>query len=209
MKAVLLAGVMWAAAFSAPAADAATLVTDGTTGIGSVHGATGVIVGGNTYTVTFQDGSCAGLFSGCDEQTDFPFPSVPGSAVLTSLANDAVNALLTQVFPLISGVEANPRLIRGCTSTAVCNALFPYFYNSAISGANVNLIGVQNTSSAPAERFFRGTSQTSDFSILGQETYVTWTPSSINAPVPLPAALPLLMAGLASFGVLRRRRRTG
>ena len=42
---------------------------------GKLTGASGVEVGGALYDVAFKDGTCAGLFSGCDQAADFQFKS--------------------------------------------------------------------------------------------------------------------------------------
>ena len=57
---------------------------------GQLVGAFDVSVGGTLYDVTFQDGTCVDLFDGCDEVSDFAFPT-------SSAANSASFALLAQV----------------------------------------------------------------------------------------------------------------
>jgi hypothetical protein len=71
----------------ASGAQAATLnVVDG-----QLMGASGVNVDGNLYDVQFLDGTCIGLYNGCDEISDFTFQT-EASALLAS------QALLDQVF---------------------------------------------------------------------------------------------------------------
>ena len=69
-------------------AEAATLQVNGA---GILTGALGVSVDGTLYDVTFQDGTCAGLFAGCDDNSDFVFSSA-------TAASSASQALLDQVF---------------------------------------------------------------------------------------------------------------
>ena len=40
---------------------------------GNLLGASGVDVNGVLYDVAFQDGICEQLYSGCDQNSDFPF----------------------------------------------------------------------------------------------------------------------------------------
>lgn len=56
--------------FSISSANAAILNVDAS---GQLLGAAGVDVGGTLYDVTFMDGSCADVFSGCNEAGDFTF----------------------------------------------------------------------------------------------------------------------------------------
>ena len=58
---------------------------------GQLHGASNVLVGGSLYDVQFLDGTCIGLYSSCDDVSDFTFQT-EASAVLAS------QALLDQVF---------------------------------------------------------------------------------------------------------------
>src|SRR4051812_21504005 len=89
MRKIALALAAIAAAvmsWSVPA-KAATLIIDGN---GKLTGATGVAVG-QLYNVEFVEGTCAGLFGGCNDSGDFTFTS-------SLLAFAAAEALLNQVF---------------------------------------------------------------------------------------------------------------
>jgi hypothetical protein len=92
---------------------AASLVVD-TSGI--LTGASGIDYLGKKYDVAFRDGSCVGLFTGCNEQSDFPFQASDaagaGSALLALLVTDGrfVNA---------------PAKIFGCTDVTSCDINTP------------------------------------------------------------------------------------
>ncbi len=58
---------------------------------GLLHGAQEIQVGNQLLDVSFQEGTCIGLFSGCDETSDFFFSDI-------TTAHDANLALLDQVF---------------------------------------------------------------------------------------------------------------
>ena len=102
------------AAVSASPAVAATQVFVG----GDLAGANGVTVGGATYNVEFAEGTCAGVFGGCDNAgADFTFQNLAD-------ATAAGDALFAQV---ISGtVDTDPSLTLGCSSATLCGMLIPY-----------------------------------------------------------------------------------
>ena len=87
-KLVLVAALV----LMAGGAQAATLNVIG----GILHGASDVLVDGSLYDVQFLDGTCIGLYNGCDAVTDFTFQT-EASATLAS------QALLDQV--LVDGVD--------------------------------------------------------------------------------------------------------
>ena len=74
---------------------------------GELVGAFDVDVGGTLYDVSFGDGRCLDLYSGCDELSDLPFADPTESQV-------AANALLTQVFGNGDIYDTDPTLTRGC-----------------------------------------------------------------------------------------------
>ena len=115
----LIAG-LWLLLAAGTALSAPILIVDVN---GKLTGAHNVEVNGILYDVEFRDGTCADLFSGCDNPvTDFPF-TTPADAFA------AAAALLAQVF--VDGTapalfDSNPALTLGCGTTTVCGVFTPY-----------------------------------------------------------------------------------
>lgn len=82
---------------------AATIQVDGS---GILTGATDIDIDGTLYDVLFLDGSCASLYDGCDEVSDFNFTT-------EAEAVDASLALLEQVFLRNPFFGENPEFING------------------------------------------------------------------------------------------------
>jgi hypothetical protein len=103
--------------------------------LGELHGARDVDVDGTLYDVDFIEGSCIGIFSGCDSPDDFTFDNGGASA--------ALNALLDQV---IAGTSFNddPSLTYGCEiyagppSVNYCRIVTPYKGNAGQQAALIN-----------------------------------------------------------------------
>jgi len=113
--------VTMAIALVASGAQAANLNVNG----GILQGASGVEVAGELYNVDFRDGTCEGLFNGCDSADDFVFPTL-------AEAQAASQALGSQVFaPFnLSLTTFDSTLTNGCGSnplTDQCVALTPVF----------------------------------------------------------------------------------
>lgn len=100
-----------------PAVHAATLSFEA----GRLVGASGVLVEGTAYDVTFTDGTCAALFGGCDDAADFVFNT-------QALGRAASQALLAQVFNAFPAIDADPRLTRGCEDSVI-------LWQGALNGA--------------------------------------------------------------------------
>ena len=186
---IIVTGFLWLSTLG----HAATLQIDGT---GRLTGATGVDVGGTLYDVVFLDGTCAGLFSGCDAPADFPFPTEAG-------ALSAAQALLDQVF--IGPFDTPPfptGNIFGCPNDGFCGALIPFGFgefNQLLTAVAINDV----VESSDGLSIFEGTpTDTGSDSLF---VYAVWTPSS-SAAVPAPSTFVLLgAAGLAAWLARRKR----
>ena len=89
---------------------------------GRLTGAFNVEIAGALYDVSFVDGTCVELFGGCDDLSDFMFPS-PAEAISASLA------LFDQV--LLDGpagqFDSIPSLVSGCGfGMSVCYPTTPF-----------------------------------------------------------------------------------
>jgi len=105
------------ALFSAASSHAGLIVESG-----ELVGATNVVVFGfGTYDVSFEDGTCASVFSGCDQLSDFSFTNY-------DQVRAASQALLDQVFidSELGQFDSTPALTRGCEDDNKCIALIPY-----------------------------------------------------------------------------------
>ncbi len=195
---VVSLGLVLGLSLMAGQADAqATLQVDGG---GNLLGATGVTVDGKLYDVSFQDGTCVSLFTGCDEVTDFVFQDAP-SALLAS------TALMTEVF--VDGPAGNfdsfPALTNGCLYEFYCDIWTPYSFPSP---TEVSISGFENTDGCDCDEFFTKiglrTDDTSVVSDPDREVYAVWTPSETT---PVPALSPFglaMLCGLLGVLVLRK-----
>jgi hypothetical protein len=195
--AVLLCLLAWAA----PVAAAPILVIDG----GKLTGATGVDVGGTLYDVTFVEGSCATVFTGCDEASDFTFTN--GATALA-----AINALADQVFldGSSGAFDTEPSLTFGCTFSELCIPITPYQLNGALyvdSAFFYNAASVFNGFGDFTSLGIEAVGE--DYGADARRVYAQWALSPTTTPVPEPATLTLFGVGLAvaRLRMLRRQRR--
>lgn len=176
----LAAAVALAFSFGTVPALAATVVTTG--------GVTNLLVGNQLFNVTFNDGSCAGQFAGCDAVDDFAFSAGP----LLNAAVDRLIAVLNESSLLVPGFLPN-----GCTGQTQCLIATPY---EVINGI-VNSQAALGNIGQPWNGFAFGQMAADD--PAGNVSWAHWT--NITA-VPVPASGLLLLAGLAGLGALRRRK---
>jgi hypothetical protein len=150
---------------------------------GQLTGATGVVVGNNLYQVTFADGTCRDLYSGCDDAGDFTFQT-SAEVMLAS------QALLDQVFldsPL-GAFDTDFTLTRGCVdrgfSTLACQVLTPFSLlpniNSVDVGIALNTPRVVNSPAHTAGAGARGCTRPSK-PICSRRRAIT--PGAVMAPI--------------------------
>lgn len=174
--------------FAAAMGQAATL---------STSGATGVNVNGTFYDVFFSDGSCRDLFDGCNNLSDFAFTTqadaVAASQALLNLFNAPGNEFFTN----------DPSQTVGCESLIQCGIFTPFDPNNTFSIRIVTFVNeALGADFVNPPTLIGAAFDTSGASSLGG-VYAVWAKS---APIPLPASLPLLAAGLVCLAELRRRK---
>lgn len=204
LKPLALAAAFATFAGMSTEAPAATLLVDD---FGQLTGAEGVDVNGTLYDVTFADGTCAGLFGGCDNLADFAFDT-------ETEAGDAAQALLDQVF--IDGVlgdfDGIPSLTQGCEAGDLCTVGIPF----DLVGSLVLFAGVRNNPLADIDivNIGLGIGVDNDTTFNERITYALFAetdgegmPDDPGTDVPAPSALLLFAAGLAGLATVGRRRR--
>jgi hypothetical protein len=194
IKVVLLAAL----ASMLACAHAAVLTVDSA---GQLTGASGVDVNGTLYDVMFMDGTCIDNFNGCDSLSDFTFDQT-GAGI-------AAQALLDQVFlDVASGdFDSVPTLTNGCTFVGLsCNTLIPFELTTLIGGiSGLTAVAVINASGISGDSI--GLSSADITAALArQATYAIFSLSDVSE-VPLPAAFPLFLAGIAGLSAMRRRKK--
>ena len=170
---------------------------------GQLAGAEGVEIGGALYNVSFQDGTCQNVFSGCDDASDFSFTDV-----LDAYA--AAQALVDQVF--LDGPDglfdtfANATV--GCQDDFSCRALIPYDtageapltveYTSADNYEN-ELYDTPNT-------YADGLNTTWDTGAMTIAVWAVFEQVSVGDEIPTPGMAGLLGLGLIGLALARRKR---
>ena len=180
------------AACMSPAAGT-TLIVNGS---GELTGATGVVINGSTYNVTFAEGSCAGLFGGCTTVSDFTFQSLGD-------AQAAAQALLDQVL-IDSGqgqFDTDYSLTFGCGTNngLACAVLIPY----ATDGSAVSVAEALNTPTTDLSSVQANPSINFDTSGGPQYVYALFTSA---AAVPEPSTWLLMLMGFGAIGMTVRRK---
>ncbi|MBI1393134.1 MAG: hypothetical protein GC152_10380 [Alphaproteobacteria bacterium] len=167
---------------------------------GQLAGADGVNVNGTLYDVIFFNAQCIQAFDGCDSVDDFAFRS-------SEDAFDAATALFDQV--LVDGplgaFDTNPSLTFGCMFGADCRIAIPYAFDpfGAVLTRSAN-----NRVSGDIVAFITA-SPTLEAGSINNFVYARFTLADTQmSEVPLPAALPLFLMGIAGLGAARSRRET-
>jgi hypothetical protein len=157
---------------------------------GQLMGATDVLVDGTLYDVNFVEGSCASVWTGCDEASDFVWQN-------KEVALLSVVALMEQVFT--NSYDVDPSLTNGCSHSGICNIWGTYWND------------YQNA--AYRSRFMNYDVESSDAAVVdGVQYYLSFDSSSWNtdvnarwavAEVPEPSTLAIFALGLMVLATRR------
>lgn len=190
MNKIILSGIF--AFLFGTSVSAATLIVD----TGQLIGATDVDVNGILYDVSFLDGTCVSLFSGCDSQADLPFN--------LDDVDDARKALRDQVFlNVIAGdFDTDPELTRGCGvgDPNICRILTPFGLNLELT--DVDTLAFRNNNILSDGSEFIGLAIGEDTTADVIATWAVWTPTA----VPIPAAAWLFGSALLGLGIVKRKK---
>jgi hypothetical protein len=160
---------------------------------GIFTGATGINVNGILYDVSIGDGQCVGLYSGCDEQSDFPFN--------TSISAGLANSLLSALIIADSRFVNNPKFLNGCSPFAedTCFVITPYFARHT-NVVEISYLAIRKTlPPLVGSSIYGKTGQTSE---QNSDTYAIWTrqPTKVTEP----SSLMLLGIGMLGQRSLRK-----
>jgi len=179
--------VLLLASFAFPAASAILIVENG-----QLMGARNVLVQSQLYDVTFVDGTCADLFSNCDEESDFVFSWTDPEQALAARA-----ALLDQVF--LGEFDSQPERTNGCSSEAYCSVSFPIQKLGSPEGVGVAITTNYEDEAQDNATSQGGGSRTHDTTNVPYQTYAVWSGPLAPAAVPIsPLVGVLVSAGLVA-----------
>lgn len=164
---------------------------------GVLTGARNVSLDGRLYNVEFVEGSCDGVFNGCDDPSDFALRSL-------DLTEAAAEALGSQV--LLDAFDLNPDQVFGCNDPLQCMLILPsmlsdgflFAYTWTNYAGSEEDLGNEDASSPSLVLLDLDTAEASDM------VYARWTAVPVSAPSPLHC---LAALSLAAFLRTRKARR--
>ncbi len=160
---------------------------------GQLQGAFMLDIDGTSFDVEFVDGTCIGVFDGCDDQGDFVIQT-------RDTARLAAEALFSFVFiddPSLGAFDSDPTLTLGCAAaTTSCSVILP-FGISVRDPARRDAIFIINRDPMFGGDFTNVTPNLlpSDDTIPLTAVYARFTESN-PAPVPVPSTISLFATGL-------------
>ncbi|MEO0681188.1 MAG: hypothetical protein AAF192_12330 [Pseudomonadota bacterium] len=183
MRAILTALALSVSCIAAPAsAVTASLTKDAG---GAITGATGLSDGsGGVWDLSFADGDCAQLYSGCDADEDFP------------LDGDAAESVMKGLAALMNETTASD-YVSGCAPSSGCNVFLPFEPRDTRRTKYWIALGAPGiTWETFSTDILLGDTSRSDFDVFAIATAA--------AIVPLPAGALLLPSGLVAGAMVRR-----
>lgn len=112
----------------------------------TASGATGVEVNGVNYDVTFGDATCAAMYDGCDDASDFTFATMTEALAASNALRDLFNLAGNEQF------TDTPSLTDGCTFVGLCRILTLTGQNAPEAG-KWRFAAFRNNSSAGVSDF--------------------------------------------------------
>lgn len=167
-------------------------------GNGKLAGARNLLVEGNLFDVSFVDGTCASVFSGCDSPSDFQFQS-------SFMGSVAAQALFDQV---LTGIyDSDPTRTAGCSFGLACMLTTPT--DATANSDSLAWVLARNGEDIRVADAIEisGNAWRSLLDFTNEPAYVwaVWSPAD-RAAVPEPASLALVLGALAVLGAHTRRR---
>ncbi|GAB4394537.1 MAG: hypothetical protein Tsb0032_20610 [Kiloniellaceae bacterium] len=174
---------------------------------GRLLGAKNVDIGGTLYDVTFQNGTCSELNSGCDEASDFMFQTYnDGMAAGAALRDQVLLDSPLGLFDSISGLTG------GCTTLAnTCNILFGITLNGALATnpSRLHAIVVNNRSSGSDNVSYTLEWHIRNTTGINNMTWASFSLAGSTNAIPEPSTLLLFAGGLLGLAGAASRRRRG